>query len=209
MKKTKENHRHRPEILIIFLASMTTSPPHEEEWGATESLSISLPPGPLGVAIQRRSSLDDDPHRCRLHDDNIIVGLAGQCCVVSSKSDPTSPLEVNDVILSLSGITLGDVTGGVGAWVILFGAFTVRNVVVLRRRRVSGVVAEAEARAPHPPLNANADKKRKSVVEVEERVERGIIDTAGVAADAATKKKRLDKTKDKAFWGATRRRSRS
>jgi hypothetical protein len=206
MKKTKENHRHRPEILIIFLASMTTSPPHEEEWGATESLSISLPPGPLGEAIQRSSSLDDDPHRCRLRDDNIIVGLAGQCCVVSSKSDPTSPLEVNDVILSLSGITLGDVTGGVGAWVILFGAFAVRNVVVLRRRRVSVTLSEvgvaaAEARAPHPPLLDNANKKHKNVVEVEERVERGIIDTAGVAADAATKKKRLDKTKDKAFWG--------
>ena len=185
---------------------MTTSPPHEEEWGATESLSISLPPGPLGVAIQRSSSLDDDPHRCRLRDDNIIVGLAGQCCVVSSKSDPTSPLEVNDVILSLSGITLGDVTGGVGAWVILFGAFAVRNVVVLRRRRVSVTLSEvgvaaAEARAPHPPLLDNANKKHKNVVEVEERVERGIIDTAGVVADAATKKKRLDRTKEKAFWG--------
>ena len=59
------------------------------------------------------------------------------------KSDPTSPLEVNDVILSLSGITLGDVTGGVGAWVILFGAFAVRNVVVLRRRsRVSVTLSE-------------------------------------------------------------------
>ena len=120
------------------------------------------------------------------------------------------------MILSLSGITLGDVTGGVGAWVILFGAFAVRNVVVLRRRRVSVTLSEvgvaaAEARAPHPPLLDNANKKHKNVVEVEERVERGIIiiDTAGVAADAATKKKRLDKTKDKAFWGATRRRSRS
>jgi hypothetical protein len=202
MKKTKE------EILIIFLASMTTSPPHKKEWGAPESLSISLPPGPLGVAIQRRSSLDDDPHHCRLRDDNIIVGLAGQCCVVSSKSDPTSPLEVNDIIMSLNGITLSDVTGGVGAWVTLFGAFTVRNVVVLRRRRVSVTLSEvgvaaAEARAPHPPLLDNANKKHKNVVEVEERVERGIIiiDTAGVAADAATKKKRLDKTKDKAFWG--------
>ena len=122
---------------------MTTSPPQEEEWGAPELLSISLPPGPLGVAIQRRSSLDDDPHRCRLRDDNIIGGLTGQCCVVSSKSDPTSPLEVNSVILFLNGITLSDVTGGVSSWMTLFGAFAVRNVVVLRRRsRVSVTLSE-------------------------------------------------------------------
>ena len=185
---------------------MTTSPPHETEWGVVESLSISLPPGPLGVAIQKRSSLDDDPHRCRFRDDDVIGGLTGRCCVVSSKSDPTSPLEVNDVILSLNGIALGEVTGGVGAWVTLFGAFVVRNVVVLRRRRVSATLSEvglvaAEARAPHPPLLASANKKRKSVAEAEEWVERGIIDTAGAAADAASKEKRLDKTKEKALRG--------
>ena len=190
---------------------MTTSPPQEEEWGAPELLSISLPPGPLGVAIQRRSALDDDPHRCRLRDDNIIGGLTGQCCVVSSKSDPSSPLEVNDVILSLNGITLSDVTGGVGAWVTLFGAFAARNVVVLRRQsRVSVTLSEVgvaavEARAPHPPLLDNANKKRKSVVEMEERVERGMIDAAGVAADAATTKKRLDMTREKAFRGGCKK----
>jgi hypothetical protein len=59
------------------------------------------------------------------------------------KSDPTSPLEVNSVILFLNGITLSDVTGGVSSWMTLFGAFAVRNVVVLRRRsRVSVTLSE-------------------------------------------------------------------
>ncbi len=43
----------------------------------------------------------------------------------------------------LNGITLSDVTGGVSAWMTLFGAFAVRNVVVLRRRiRASVTLSE-------------------------------------------------------------------
>ena len=48
-----------------------------------QSLKISLPTGSLGVGI--------------------FKGTNGQC-VVSSKSNVNSPLEVNDIILSLNGI---------------------------------------------------------------------------------------------------------
>ena len=86
---TEEDHNNNkedqssPRDLDLFFG-INDHLPHEEQWGVPESLSIYLPPGPLSVAIQRRSSLDDYPHRCRLRDDNIIGGLTGQCCVVSS-----------------------------------------------------------------------------------------------------------------------------
>ena len=53
-------------------------------------------------------------------------------CTVSSKSNPNSPLQVGDVIVSLNGISLKEVEGGMDAWVKLFVAFgtSVRNLVV-------------------------------------------------------------------------------
>ena len=98
------------------------------------------------------------------------------------KSDLTSPLEVNNVILSLNRITLSDVTRGVSAWMIFFGAFAARNVVVLRcRSRVSVTLSEvgvaaAEARTPHPPRLASNKKKRKSAAGAEGRVKCGMHD---------------------------------
>ena len=80
-----------------------------------QSLNISVPPGTLGVGIDK------------------ING----CCTVTSKSNQhSSPLEVNDIITSLNGIQLVECEGGGGvtAWVTLFGEFSssVRNLVVQR-----------------------------------------------------------------------------
>jgi hypothetical protein len=42
----------------------------------------------------------------------------------------TSPLKVGNVIVLLNGIALPNVSGGMGAWVKIFGLFTDRTVVV-------------------------------------------------------------------------------
>lgn len=70
---------------------------------APKIVTICLPPGPLGVAIQQ--SVDN--------------GL----CIVTSKSNDDSPLEVNDIIISLNGISLSEVEGGLPSWIKLFEAF--------------------------------------------------------------------------------------
>lgn len=85
-------------------------------------VSVSVPSGPLGISIGRRAS-------------------DGECLVLpplpSAPSAPKSKslLEDGDVILSLNGIRLTTVEGGVSAWVTLFQAFGAtgtRNLVVLR-----------------------------------------------------------------------------
>ena len=129
------------------------------------TLTFSLPPGPLGVAIQQQRRLDVDngpvqsrqavatttTEEARINDPGsgseiIAAEGAGYVCVVTSKTDPNSLFEANDVILSLNGITLSTVTGGVRAWVTLFNAFSERKVVVLRRPMTTNIHV-----AQHPP----------------------------------------------------------
>eukprot|EP00571_Detonula_confervacea_P016055 CAMPEP_0172307910 /NCGR_PEP_ID=MMETSP1058-20130122/8667_1 /TAXON_ID=83371 /ORGANISM="Detonula confervacea, Strain CCMP 353" /LENGTH=638 /DNA_ID=CAMNT_0013020217 /DNA_START=36 /DNA_END=1952 /DNA_ORIENTATION=+ len=81
---------------------------------STQQLSLTLPTGSLGLGIQQQDS----------------TGL----CIVTSKSNAASPLRIDDVILSLNGIGLADVEGGVDAWVSVFVTFASgpRNVVIHR-----------------------------------------------------------------------------
>ena len=77
-------------------------------------LTIYLPPGPLGIGIKMSSN--------------------GECIVSSKSSNSKSPLKLCDVLLSLNGIPLVDVDGGVDAWCTLFGAFdTVERKVKVHR----------------------------------------------------------------------------
>ena len=77
-------------------------------------LTIYLPPGPLGIGIKMSSN--------------------GECIVSSKSSNSKSPLKLCDVLLSLNGIPLLDVDGGVDAWCKLFGAFdTVERKVKVHR----------------------------------------------------------------------------
>jgi len=84
-----------------------------------------LPPGSQGVGIQKAEN-----------------GM----CVVSSKTNSESPLQVQDVIVSLNGILLSGVEGGVPAWVKQFQASATKpsNLEVLR------APAAAEGNAPRP-----------------------------------------------------------
>jgi len=113
------------------------------------TLTFSLPSGPLGVAIQqlpvqsRQAVATTTTEEARINDpgsgNEIIIAAEGAFCVVKSKTDPNSLFEANDVILSLNGITMSTVTGGVGAWVTLFNAFSERKVVVLRRPMTTNI----------------------------------------------------------------------
>ena len=77
-------------------------------------LTIYLPPGPLGIGIKMCPN--------------------GECIVSSKSSNSKSPLKQCDVLLSLNGIPLVDVYGGVDAWCKLFGAFdTVERKVKVHR----------------------------------------------------------------------------
>ena len=75
--------------------------------------NIQLQPGPLGVCVAKAEN---------------------GWWFVSSKSNASSPLQVDDVIVSLNGVKLVDVEGGVKAIVKLFQAFGAgpRNLVVGR-----------------------------------------------------------------------------
>eukprot|EP00956_Cyclotella_meneghiniana_P034758 scaffold108009_cov65-Cyclotella_meneghiniana.AAC.1 len=55
-------------------------------------------------------------------------------CVVATKDDLKAPVEIGDTIISLNGITLSQVHGGLDAWVTLFSAFAhdARTIVVHR-----------------------------------------------------------------------------
>ena len=78
-----------------------------------QSINITIPPGPLGVGI-----ISEDGN-----------------CVISSKSNQSnSPLMVDDIIVSLNGIKLSQIEGGVDGWVRLFQMFgqVQRNLVVQR-----------------------------------------------------------------------------
>ena len=89
---------------------------------SVQPINITLAPGPLGVGITKNKN--------------------GQC-QISSKANQSSPLEINDIIISLNGIKLAECDGGVNAWVTLFGAFGSgeRKLVVYR--------------APQPQINNN------------------------------------------------------
>ena len=62
-----------------------------------------------------------------------LTQVSGKC-IVSSKEGANSPLEANDVILSLNGVDLAEVDGGVPSWIELFQVFSTgeRTLVVER-----------------------------------------------------------------------------
>lgn len=78
-----------------------------------QSINITIPPGPLGVGI---------------------VSEDGNCIISSKSNQSNSPLMVDDIIISLNGIKLSQIEGGVDGWVRLFQMFgqVNRNLVVQR-----------------------------------------------------------------------------
>lgn len=90
-----------------------------------ERFTVVLHPGrPLGMTVQR--AFDGT---C------VIVSQIGNVGATIGATPRPSAFRENDVIVSLNGITLAEVEGGVSAWITLFSAFesVERNVVVLRR----------------------------------------------------------------------------
>ena len=79
-----------------------------------QQINISIPSGGLGVSILKDTSSGE--------------------CIVSAKTNESSPLQVGDTILTLNGIKLVDCTGGMNDWVKLFSAFdgSERDLVVHR-----------------------------------------------------------------------------
>ncbi|KAL7534170.1 hypothetical protein ACHAXR_005696, partial [Thalassiosira sp. AJA248-18] len=118
------------------MASSSPQPPSQYQ------VSVTLPHGPLGVTIQRK-------------------GANGQCVVTSktaySAGGPANPLEVKDVIVSLNGIILADVEGGMNAWMTLFQVFdgTGRNLVV---QRVAAASTTAASSATDAAVVASANE---------------------------------------------------
>jgi len=105
-------------VLSIFLA-------RRRESTMVERFNVVLHPGrPLGMTVQR--AFDGT---C------VIVSQIGNAGATIGATPRPSAFRDNDVIVSLNGITLAEVEGGVSAWITLFSAFesVERNVVVLRR----------------------------------------------------------------------------
>lgn len=82
---------------------------------------------------------------------------------VDAKHSSSTPLKVNDVVISLNGIKLVDVEGGMNAIVQLFTAFRERNLVV-HRVPVVGVTSTAMVAPPSSSaVSATASKKKAPV----------------------------------------------
>jgi hypothetical protein len=97
------------------------------------SLSLTLPPGPIGVTIASKNSR----------------------CVVTAKSNASSsPLQVNDTILSINGITLSTVAGGLDTWKSIFATMAngVRTLVVERGVGYAQQPSEEEKKDEFDPL---------------------------------------------------------
>mmetsp|Transcript_38084 Transcript_38084/g.80186 ORF Transcript_38084/g.80186 Transcript_38084/m.80186 type:complete len:97 (-) Transcript_38084:985-1275(-) len=79
-----------------------------------DHLEIDLAQGSLGVTIR----------------ESVVDGS----CIIMSKTNDASPLELGDIIVSINGIKLKNVKGGSQAWVslILSLAYTSRKLVVYR-----------------------------------------------------------------------------
>ena len=91
---------------------------------------------------------------------------SGQC-IVASKTNAASSIAVGDVILSMNGIILANVDGGVSAWVKLFAAFMSmpRNLVVQRSSSQETSTRPAPAvAAPRELQSAAATVKPSAVV---------------------------------------------
>ena len=91
---------------------------------------------------------------------------SGQC-IVASKTNAASSIAVGDVILSMNGIILANVDGGVSAWVKLFAAFMSmpRNLVVQRSSSQETSTRPAPAIAvPRELQSAAATVKPSAVV---------------------------------------------
>lgn len=128
---------------------------------------LVLPPGPLGVGITKASN--------------------GHC-IVSSRTNASSPLQVNDVVVSLNGIKLAAVDGGVQAWVKLFQSLcgadrklVVGRAITLAKAEVPGPAkAAVTAARQSPKTQSKAPPKAK-----------GKADAAPRRKAAAPKEKRL------------------
>ena len=82
---------------------------------STQLINISIPPGSLGVSIIENSL---------------------EQCIVYSVNNQSSPLKVNDIIISLNGIKLDGSCGGIEAWINLFAELGSgeRKLVIHRER---------------------------------------------------------------------------
>ena len=139
-----------------------------------QQLTISLPTGPLGVPIQSRKQTND--------------ANGSGLCVVSAKSNPstittTTPLEVGDIIISLNGIKLSEVQGGMNAWVKLFQVFGTgeRNLIV-QRDTISSIASKSSHRA----MALKASTKHNSLKKQKLEGAKGKTTTAALGKDMDT-----------------------
>ena len=127
----------QPIISIHQEASISRTCTYLPPTAMAHQISITLPPGPLGVGLRRSDT--------------------GQC-YINSKTNASSPLLVGDIIVKMNGIVLADVQDGTQAWPKLFQAFASmpKNLIVLRR--IAPSVRTAVAAPPAPmivaPINA-------------------------------------------------------
>ena len=99
-------------------------------------LDLTLPTGALGVGIQDRDS----------------------CCLVVSKINGASPLEVGDTIVSLNGIILNEIEGRMEAWETLFKTFSnvTRKVTV---QRLGGIPTSNDVKRSDSSASIQEEKK--------------------------------------------------
>ncbi|KAL7542598.1 hypothetical protein ACHAXR_012238 [Thalassiosira sp. AJA248-18] len=108
---------------------------------------VVLPRGSIGVGIRKHK------------DGN---------CVVTSRFNAESPLQVQDVIVSVNGIRLSSVEGGVNEWVELFQAFSmasiIRNVVVERPTSIAAITPRSMMPTTNAPAKNDPMREGTSVL---------------------------------------------
>ncbi|KAL7532676.1 hypothetical protein ACHAWF_004211 [Thalassiosira exigua] len=143
--------------------------------------ALSLAPGVLGVTIQQ----------------------SGGRCIVTGKASLQSPFEVNDVIVSLNGVQLANVEGGLPSWTKLFQVPGVRNVVVQRFVGSGGPAPTSVPRGASAVRDSNTGKSAlKSGTSVGSRAKKKTLNDS-TKHNVAKKQKRDGAAPKKNSAGAT------
>eukprot|EP00804_Cyclotella_cryptica_P027266 CCRYP_014371-RB/>CCRYP_014371-RB protein AED:0.04 eAED:0.04 QI:131/1/1/1/1/1/6/716/1063 len=128
------------------------------------TINVTLPPGPLGFTFLPAQSGD------------AVV------CKVATKTNVKSPLEIDDTILSLDGITLSQVEGGMETWKTLFSTLSYRDrsLVVTRLPRANAA-ATAGSYKQQPSFGSIQEEKKE---EYDSNVPEAVVSTAPGASKA-------------------------